>query len=145
MFLIFRLMFPHPTPSPLTLLILSKTLVASYIMPNIIVSCKFVTFDLVNITFTLLLQWYINITFTLLLQWYINITFTLLQWVLFLSSNNTFVNVRYVNFQTNLSVLPKCYQTNYLSSMELFLYVCHSLNLLIVFCRSIIIYCIFQT
>ena len=95
MFLIFHLMFPLPTPTTptcFTHIEPCKILVASRIMPKIIVSCKFVTFDLIIITF-MLLQWvlFLSSNNTFANARCVTITFMLLQWVLFLSSNNTFV------------------------------------------------------
>ena len=92
----------------------------------------FVNVRCVNITF-MLLQWvlFLSSNNTFVNVRCVNITLLLLQWVLFLSSNNTFVNVRYVNFHANLSVFPKCYQTDFLSSHALqvwiYFYTCLSL------------------
>ena len=86
------------TPTCFTHIEPCKILVASRIMPKIIVSCKFVTFDLIIITF-MLLQWvlFLSSNNTFVDTRCVNITFMLLQCVIFSSSNNTFVDVRCVN------------------------------------------------
>ena len=71
MFLIFHLLFPLPTPPPtyFTHIEPCKILVASHIMPKIIVSLYFNGYYSCRLTIHLFLHW-----------------------VLFLSSNNTFVS-----------------------------------------------------
>ena len=90
-----------PLPShPLLRMEPCKIFVVSSIILGTKLSHMYVTFDLIKLIFLLFM------------------------WVLVLSSNFAFVNVRYVNFKSNLSILTRFDETKCLSSHSFLKWVC---------------------
>ena len=90
----------HPSPTSISLSEPCKCSAASRIINRNTVSYSYVTSDLIKI---------LSIIFL---------------WALYLSSDIIYIKVRFINFKSNISVLPKRYATKFLSShtFQLWLY-----------------------
>ena len=88
----FNVSSPRPAPIPYTHNLPCKKLVAFRIEPRKFFMYNYVTYDFIKIIFLVFLR------------------------ILFLPSNITSINVRYVNFRWNLSILPRRYETKFLLS-----------------------------
>ena len=97
---LFNVSPPFPTPIPFTHN-LPKILVASHFVQRTFFSYNYVTIDLIKIIFLIFL------------------------WVILLLLNILRINVRYVNFRWNLFILPRYYETIFLTShtFKLWVYV----------------------
>ena len=98
---------PRPAPIPYTHNLPCKVLVASRVEPRTFVSYKYVTVELIKI---------ISVIFL---------------WVLILSLDITFVNVRYVHFYCDLSILPRHHEAIFVCNhtVKSWVYVCTFLSL----------------
>ena len=100
MFVIIQKMFSLPTPHPISHIEPCNILVASHSMPPF------------------------HITYKLDLFYLIKFIFLIFPWVPYLLLDITCIKVRFVNFKSNLSILPKRYRNNILASetMQVWVY-----------------------
>ena len=111
---------PPPPPNPISHNEPCNVLVAPRSMPPIHFTYSFELFYLIKIIFLI----YLWVPYLLSKFTCIKVSFLIYLWVPHLLSDLTCIKVSFVNFKSNLSILPKRYENNILSSdtMQVWVY-----------------------